>query len=61
MTDIFKVKIGLSPEHMNGIFEFTEKRHLCEYSHFKPNYLHQTFGIETEKLNLFPNECEAII
>ena len=37
MNDIFKVKIGLSPELMNDIFEFIEKPYSLQInSQFKP-------------------------
>ena len=37
MTQIFKVKIGVSPEHMNNIFEFIEKPYfLLINSQFRP-------------------------
>ena len=37
MTEIFKDKIGLSPEPMNDIFEFIRKTHLLGVnSQFKP-------------------------
>ena len=37
MTEIFKVKIGVSPEHKNNIFEFIKKPYfLLINSQFRP-------------------------
>ena len=68
VTEIFKVKNGLSPELMNDVFEFIEKPYsLRTTSHFRSRKIHTTkYGIEKPsslgcKLwNLIPNEYETI-
>ena len=66
MTDIFKVKIGLSPKPMNGIFEnLAKNRTPCEEIQNSGLWIQTTnYDTETQKnmaQNLFPNECKAII
>ena len=68
VTVIFKVKIGLSPELMNDVFEFMEKPYsLRTTSHFRLRKIHTTkYGIETPSyldfklLNLVANEYKTI-
>ena len=49
VTEIFKVKNGLSPELMNDVFEFIEKPYsLRTTSHFRLRKIRTTkYGIET--------------
>ena len=49
VTEIFKVKNGLSPEFINDIFEFIEKPYyLRTTSHFRSRKIHTTkYGTET--------------
>ena len=67
VTEIFKVKNGLSTELMNDIFEFIEKPYsLRTTSHFRSRKIRTTkYDIETPYLgprlgNLVPNEYETI-
>ena len=67
VTEIFKVKNGLSPELMNDVFEFIEKPYsLRTTSHFRSRKIRTTkYGIETPYLgpklwNLVPNEYKTI-
>ena len=68
MTEIFKVKNGLSPELMNDVFEFIEKPYSLRTTlHFRLRKIRTTkYGIETpfyldHKLwNLVPNEYKTI-
>ena len=67
VTEIFKVKNGLSPELMHGVFEFIEKPYsLRTTSHFRSRKIRTTkYGIETPYLgrklwNLVPNEYKTI-
>ena len=67
VTEIFKVKKGLSPELMNDVFEFMEKPYsLRTTSHFRSRKIHTTkYGIETPYLghklwNFVPNEYKTI-
>ena len=68
VTEIFKVKNGLSPELMNDVFEFIEKPYsLRTTSHFRSRKIRTTkYGIETPSYlgpklwNLVPNEYKTI-
>ena len=67
VTEIFKVKNGISPELMNNVFEFIEKPYsLRTTSHFRSRKIRTTkYGIETPYLgpklwNLVPNEYRTI-
>ena len=68
VTEIFKVKNGLSPELMNDVFEFIKKPYsLQTTSHFRSRKIRTTkYGIETPSYlgpklwNLFPNEYTTI-
>ena len=68
VTEIFKVKNGLSPELMNDVFEFIEKPYsLRTTSHFRSRKIRTTkYGIETPSCpgpklwNLVPNEYKTI-
>ena len=68
VTEILKVKNGLSPELMNDVFEFIEKPYsLRTTSHFKSRKILTTkYGIETpcylcsKVWNLVPNEYKTI-
>ena len=68
VTEIFKVKNGLSPELMNDVFEFIEKRYsLRTTSYFRSRKIRTTkYGIETPSYlgpklwNLAPNEYKTI-
>ena len=65
MTDIFKVKIGLSPELMNDIFEFAEKPYSLRINYqFEPeDPSDKTWHRKQKNMasNFFPNECKTII
>ena len=64
VTEIFKVKNGLSPELMNDVFEFIEKPYsLRTTSHFRSCTIRTTkYGVETlsylglKSRNLVQNE-----
>ena len=68
VTEIFKVKDGLSPELMNDVFEFIEKPYsLRTTSHFRSRKICTTkYGKETPSYlgpklwNLVPNEYKTI-
>ena len=68
VTEIFKVKNGLSPELMNDVFEFIEKPYsLRTTSHFRSRKIGTTkYGVETPSYlgpklwNLVPNEHKTI-
>ena len=68
VTEIFKVKNGLSSELMNDVFEFIEKPYsLRATSHFRSRKIRPTkYGIETPSYlvakfwNLVPNEYKTI-
>ena len=68
VTEIFKVKNGLSPELMNDVFEFIEKPYsLRTTSHFRSRKIRTTkYGIETPSYldpkpwNLVPNKYKSI-
>ena len=67
VTEVIKVKNGLSPELMNGVFEFIEKPYsLQTTSHFRSRKIRTTkYGMETPYLgpnlwNLVPDECKTI-
>ena len=65
ITEIFKVKIGLSPELMNDIFEFIEKlsslRINWQFWPENPNEKIRHRNIENMIKDFFPNEYKAII
>ena len=68
LTEIFKVKNGLSPELMNCVFEVIKKPYsLRATSHFRSRKIHTTkYCIETPSYlgcklrNLIPNEYKTI-
>ena len=68
VTEIFKIKNGLSPELMNDVFEFIEKPYsLRTTSYFRSRKIRTTkYGIETSSYlgrklwNLVPNEYKTI-
>ena len=68
VTEIFKVKNGLSPEFLNDVFEFIEKLYsLRTTSHFRLRRILTTkYGIETPSYlgpklwKLVPNEYKTI-
>ena len=68
VTEIFKVKNGLSPELMNDVSEFIEKLYFLQTtSHFRSRKISTTkYGIEKpsyfgpELWNLVPNEYKTI-
>ena len=68
VTEIFKVKNGLSPELMNDVFEFIEKPYSQRTTlHFRSRKIRTTkYGIETPSYlgpklwNLVPNEYKTI-
>ena len=68
VTEIFKVKNCLSPEFMNGVFQFIEKTYsLRTTTHFRSRKIRTAkYGIETPSYlgpklwNLVPNEYKTI-
>ena len=64
MTEIFQVKIDLSPELMIDIFRFVEKPYsLRKNSQFRPEDPNDKIwqrNIEKCDTKSFPNECKAM-
>ena len=65
VTEIFQVKIELSPELMSDIFKFVGKPYFLPInSQFRPEDPNDKIWHITQEnttQNLFPNECKAIV